>query len=444
MFLQQHSMARIVSLANATKLARTLPFRTIVSTSSASVQEQGFTRMAGFFHNNAHIAKTESLAARYNLSKVFAQRQQPQHGNFTFFSARSSSLSSSAAAVPGVQSFQRQTVRGFSHQRNSLLTRNAFTKPSFPQTIQRQQRRAYSSSKRRPFRFVFKMMLISSALVALPLIVVFGAPVLSLVFIPLAVGGIVGGALLLAGGVLFFVVPIVAVGGAVTFWFFAMPVAVTAGDLNKVLKRAKKQASSDSPLGPTPALTALGPDWEIQKSKSGEWFRWEFPRSDNELDRIDIRMAVFDPNDNSDRKHNGLKWLNIKDSDDNDNDNDNDKHNKSGKKDHVNLQLRNNSEKFSVENLVVRREDDYVVIQIEDDGAKLLSQKWGKKYLELAKLVDRAATELESTQGLKLGSQVVLVRKEDHSSFWNKFSLCGDIAPRIPFDRTWVHDVTDE
>ncbi|KAF9996148.1 hypothetical protein BGZ79_010140 [Entomortierella chlamydospora] len=435
---------------NATKLARTLPFRTIVSTSSVSGQEQGFTRMAGFFHNNAHIAKkTESLAARYNLSKVFSQNPQPQHRSFTFFSANSSlsSSSSSAAAAakaPWAQSFQRQTVRGFSHQRNSLLTRNALTKPSFPQTIQRQQQRAYSGGRRRPFRFVFKMMLISTALVAIPMIFVFGAPVLSLAFVPLAVGGIVGGTFLLAGGFLFFVVPIVAVGGAITLWFFAMPAAVTAKDLKKVLKRARKQASSGSSLDPTPALTALGPGWEIQRSKPDEWFRWEFPRNEKELDKVSVRMAVFDPNDNSDRKHNSLRWMNFKDIYDDDDDDDDDKYRKGGMKDRVNLRIRNNSKKFSVENMLVRREDDHMVIQIEDDGAKLLNQKWAKKYLELAKLADRAATEIESIQGVKLGSQIVLVRKEGQSSFWNKFSLCGDIALRIPFDRTWVHDVTDE
>ncbi|KAF9163943.1 hypothetical protein BGX20_001149 [Mortierella sp. AD010] len=234
-----------------------------------------------------------------------------------------------------------------------------------------------------------------------------------------------------------------------------MPAAVTTRDLKKVLKRARKQALSDSSLDPTPALTALGPGWEIQRSKPDEWFRWEFPRNEKELDKVSVRMAVFDPNDNSDRKHNSLRWMNFKDiyddnddDDDDNDDNDNDKYRKGGikdrVKDRVNLRIRNNSKKFSVENLLVRREDDHVVIQIEDDGAKLLNQKWAKKYLELAKLADRAATEIESTQGVKLGSQIVLVRKEGQSSFWNKFSLCGDIALRIPFDRTWVHDVTDE
>ncbi|KAF9206221.1 hypothetical protein BGZ49_002821 [Haplosporangium sp. Z 27] len=427
-------MTRIVSLANATKLVRTLPYRTIVSSSKNLSQGQSFSRMTGFFNNNhSHIAKTanESLATRYNLSKAFTQYQHFR--NFT---------------SGGVQSFQRQSPRGFSHQRAALLTRNTLTKsPRSSQATQPYQLRAYSQQsgkRRRPLRFVFKTMLISTALialVALPAVFVYGAPVAFVIFITLAVEGIVGGVLfLLAGGFLFFVIPITLIGGAITFWLFAMPAAVTTRDLNKIIKRAKKEASTSSL---TPALAALGPDWEIQKSKPDEWFQWEYPRNKKELDKISIRMAVFDPNDNSDRKNYTAKWIESI-TDDKDDDTKDAKHS-SSKKRNVNFQFRNQSANFSINDFVMTRENDHVLIKIEDDGAKLLSQKWGQRYLDLAKIVGRAATELESAQpGLKLGNQIVLVRKESSHSFWNKFSLCGDINLRIPFDRTWIHDVTDD
>ncbi|KAF9109126.1 hypothetical protein BGX27_007964 [Mortierella sp. AM989] len=441
MLPQHHTMARLVSLANVSKMVRTLPYRAVMPTSKASAQEhQGFTRTTGFFQSNVNIAKTEPLAARYSLSNAFAPRRQR---DFAFFSAKYSTASAS-------QAFQRQTLREFSNQRIGLLPRNPVTKFSYTQTIQRQQQRAYSrysGSNRRPFRFIFKTMIISSMLVALPAIIIFGAPVASFVFIPLAIGGVIGGIFLLTGGILFFIFPIVALGSVLTFWFYAMPVAATARELNKILKRAKKQAASSTPLGLTPALEAIGPDWEIQKSKSDEWFRWEFPRSVRDLDRISIRMAVFDPNDDSDRKRTTSKWLDNVDYEDNEYEKDTiiSSDRKKSRHDAANSRLRNNFDQFAIDNLVVKRENDHILIQIEDDGAKLLSQKWGKKYLELAKLVDRAATEMETIEPeLDLGNQIVLVRKNSHDSFWNKFSLCGNIAPRIPFDRTWVHDVIDE
>ncbi|KAF8981983.1 hypothetical protein BGZ46_001990 [Entomortierella lignicola] len=428
MLPQHHAITRIVSLANATKLVRTLPYRTIVSSSKNLSQGQSFSRMTEFFNNNnhSHIAKTanESLATRYNLSKAFTQYQHFR--NFT---------------SGGVQSFQRQAPRGFSHQRAALLTRNALTKsPRSSQATQPYQLRAYSQQsgkRRRPLRFVLKTMLISTALIALvvlPAVFVYGAPVVFVLFIALAVESIVGGALFLsAAGFLFFVIPITLIGGVITFWFFAMPAAVTTGDLNKIIKRAKKEVSTSL----TPALAALGPDWEIQKSKPDEWFQWKYPRNKKELDKISIRMAVFDPNDNSDRKNYTAKWI--------ESITDKDAKHSSSKKRNASFQFRNQSANFSINDFVMTRENDHVLIKIEDDGAKLLSQKWGQRYLDLAKIVGRAATELESTQpGLKLGNQIVLVRKESSHSFWNKFSLCGDINLRIPFDRTWIHDVTDD
>ncbi|KAF9437099.1 hypothetical protein BGZ76_002015 [Entomortierella beljakovae] len=424
----QTSATRLLSLTNASKLAKTSPFRTIVTNSSV---KEVFTRSSGLFNAN-NSTKLESLAARHNLLEAFSKHQK----GLKFFSTQPLlQPHGSVKVASGSFAFQRQAVRGFSHQR-SILTRSSSKEFTFAKAIRQQSQRSYSrypSPRRRPIRFILKLMVVSSALVALPAIIIFGAPVASIFVIPLAVGGIVGGAFLLAGGILFLVIPIVTVGGALVFWFCAMPAAVTAGDLNKIIKRSKNKESSS----PKSALEALGSEWEIQSSRSDEWFRWTFPTKDNELDKISIRMAVFDPNDKSERKRSTLRWMNSF--------GESEKYDKNGiKSEKGKIQFNNNSERLSVNNMIVKREDDHILIDIEDDGAKLLSQKWSKKYLELARLVDLAATELESRSGSKLGNQVVLARKDNHDSFWNKFSLWGDISPRIPFDRTWIHDVLDE
>ncbi|KAF9322927.1 hypothetical protein BGZ91_003949, partial [Linnemannia elongata] len=116
-----------------------------------------------------------------------------------------------------------------------------------------------------------------------------------------------------------------------------------------------------------------------------------------------------------------------------DNSNTSSKHQKkssSSSKSH--FEIRNNSNTIAVNNLSVIRQNDHFLIEIEDDGAKLLSQKWGKNEMEAA------------TPGLKLGNQVVLVQRRRNDSFWDKISIHGDLALRIPIDRQWVHDVTDE
>lgn len=87
---------------------------------------------------------------------------------------------------------------------------------------------------------------------------------------------------------------------------------------------------------------------------------------------------------------------------------------------------------------------------MEDDGAKMMDQPWAKKYLALGQIVDRAASEMEAARpGMKLGEQVVLVHKNDKrrggdDSFWRRWSPYGDLSVRIPFDRTWVKDLSDE
>jgi len=203
----------------------------------------------------------------------------------------------------------------------------------------------------------------------------------------------------------------------------------------------------------------LGSGWEIQPARSDEWFRWTFPETAGAQDKISIRMGVFDPNDHSERKENTFKWLDrIGDNGDDEYYEDKDgngtatKHRStssstsSSPSRSSHFEIRNNSNTYaSVENMSVIRQNDHFLIEIEDNGAKLLSQKWGKKYLELAQVVDRAASEMEAADGeLTLGNQVVLAQRRKGDSFWDKISIHGDLALRIPVDRQWVHDVSDE
>ncbi|KAF9948453.1 hypothetical protein BGZ70_002212 [Mortierella alpina] len=273
-----------------------------------------------------------------------------------------------------------------------------------------QQWRPYSShpiipKRRRPFRFLFKVMAVSAALVALPAVLIFGAPVANFIFVPIVVGGLVGGVFLLTGGFLVLILPLVTIGGAITLGAIFMPAMSVVRDLNKIVKRDR----SGKMDGHRSALAALGPEWEIQPAiASEEWFRWTFPASEHALDRISVRMAVFDPQDKSERKQNAFRFLDKVSEGDQDEDGDNAgvMIKKSGR-----FEVRNNSNTFSVQNMAI---------------------------------VDRAASELEAAQpGLKLGDQVVLVKKDRHS-FWNKFSLYGNLHVRVPFSRTWVHDVVDE
>ncbi|KAG0307615.1 hypothetical protein BGZ98_010278 [Dissophora globulifera] len=435
-------MAFLISLKNATRTFCSSPQRVLVSASAHS---------PAFARSNACLARTttNTLTARYNLDKAFSQHQ---HSGFTFNSLTSlPSSPAAAAAKTGVSIFQRQSIRAFS-QRANLFTGHTTIRSllSRSRVLQQQQIRYYAQypvAKRRPIRFFFKVMTIGAALVALPAMFVFGPGAIGIVLVPIAIGSIFGGMLLLTGGMIFLVFPVIAIGGALTFWLYAMPAAATAKDLKKILKRAQQSVN-----GGSSALSALGLDWEIERARPDEWFRWEFPLKPNEQDRISIRMAVFDPNDHSARKQQTMRWLdNVKKFGDDDSKSqevekkNGDVDRRTKRTSSGNFQIMNNSKNMSIENLSIERDNDHVLIRIEDDGAKLLNQAWGKNYLELAKIVDRAASELEAADsGLDLGEQVVLVHKDKGESFWNKFSLVGDIALRVPFSRTWVHDVTDE
>ncbi|KAF9136060.1 hypothetical protein BGW39_008023 [Mortierella sp. 14UC] len=410
--LHQHTLPRLASLANAARILR---------------PNSATARLAG-----TAAPLQQSLSARYSLTTPFFTKQQPRF---------LSTSSHPAATTLGLKS---HAARGFAKHSSLFATGqpSALRSTTLQQQAQRQIR-AFSKGhpeyrlvrKRRPFRFLWRAMIISTAVVALPAILLFGAPIASIIVVPIAVGGIVGGALLVTGSLLFLVLPIVAVGGAAVFWFISMPASMAVRELNQIIKRSRKGAS---------ALAALGSDWEVQPAGPDEWFKWEFPSTAGALDRVSIRVGVFDPNDYSDRKENTFKWL---DRFGEDTDNEEEarvvKHRRTSTKSH--FEIHNNSDTFAVDSMSVVRQNDHFLIEIEDDGAKLLNQKWGKKFLDLAQIVDQAASEMErANAGLKLGNQVVLVQRRRGESFWDKISIHGDLALRIPVDRQWVHDVTEE
>ncbi|KAG0217271.1 hypothetical protein BGX33_011031 [Mortierella sp. NVP41] len=310
----------------------------------------------------------------------------------------------------------------------------------------------------RPRRFLFRMMVLSTVLVAVPMVMIFDAPCNTLVYVPLTVGG-AGLALMLTGRLLYIALPIFAIGGAAMFWATTMPAANTIKDLQKILKRDEKSGGRYSPT----ALGALGSDWEVQSARPDEWFRWTFPSTTttttatsadktiaaSSFDKLSVRMAVLDPYDQSEHKAKTMKFLDRLQNND---------EMSSKLKRHFKEHAAEKDEKCHrecgviLESLKVQRDGDHVLVQMEEDGAKMMDQIWAKKYLALGQIVDRAASEMEAARpGMKLGEQVVLVHKKNnrdgrHSddSFWRRWSPYGDLALRIPFDRTWVKDLSDE
>lgn len=244
----------------------------------------------------------------------------------------------------------------------------------------------------------------------------------------------------MTGGILILALPMAAVGGAVALYIFSMPAAVAVRDMNNILKRESREHYKT-------ALAALGPDWEVQSSSPDEWFHWTFPTTAGQLDKISVRMAVFDPNDHTGRKERMFRFLDRIDSESFEEEHvvidgeERKKTKKITKSGH--FQMSNNSESFKIERLDVQREQDHILITMEDRGERLMEQKWAKKYLQLARIVDRAAAEMEMQHpGLNLGQQVVLVHRNE-KSFWNRFSFYGDVAVRMPVDRQWVKDLSE-
>jgi hypothetical protein len=268
---------------------------------------------------------------------------------------------------------------------------------------------------------LWRMMVLSTVFVAIPAVVFFDAPCKTVALVPLSVLG-AGIAIRIAGRLAYVALPLLVVGGATVFWLMVIPSASTAYDLKKLVKRQENAGPYASAIG------VLGPNWEIQKAQPNEWFRWSFPErgSKNQLDKVDIRMTVFDPNDHGEFKEQSLQWM--------------DRH-KFDRLDEIKRKSKDCDYKIP-DSLNITRQGDQFLIQMEDDGEKLMNQMMARKYLDLARLVDKAAKEMEAANpGMNLGEQVVLVHKNNKDSFWNRWSPYGELNLRIPFNRTWVNDL---
>ncbi|KAG0034247.1 hypothetical protein BGZ81_005594 [Podila clonocystis] len=442
-------IARLVSLPSATRMLRTLPKRAFSGTARATT--------SGFFANNnfaaspahrftANKAVQEPVSSRFFSSSTAPNRFTSPRTSTPFTSSSVFSRTATKTASPHVQgqairTYYKGAEEGADKATSEHLRRGWFRcgwhrhQHRLDHEAHHRQMREYWSRcgtrhhyhhmrhQRRPF--IRRMVILSTLFVAVPAVVAFDAPYSTLIMVPLAVGG----GLLLTRSLLFFVLPVAIVGGATAFCVVTMPAVMTVKDLKKILKRSE-QGDFVS------ALNALGPNWTVQAAKSDEWFRWTFPETVSKnsdkpvaLDKVDIRLGVFDPKDQSEIKQRVFKLLDgVKDSDDF----------KRCRKDSKCSKFEN------IENLQVRRDENHIVITMEDNGEKIMEQEWAKKYLELGQIVDRAASELEARQpGKKLGEQVVLVRK-NKDSFWSRISPYGDLSLRIPFNRTWVHDLSDE
>ncbi|KAF8938547.1 hypothetical protein EDD21DRAFT_372890 [Dissophora ornata] len=439
--------SRLFSVGNATKLLRALPQRTFTSSSTSAAN---CSKFSGIFTQNTSGA----MAARHNLERFANQSQQPQTSRL--FSSASFQPFAKAAPTASSPFLQGQAVRGFrdfsrrtwhaeqesAHQaandwwRGARGDKHDFHKHIHDHWQKHGGMRGYhchhrhGMRRRRPIRFLFRMAFLSTILVAVPAVVALDAPKSTLAYVPLTVFG-TGAALLLTGRLLYVFLPVAAVGGAAYFWACTMPAATTVKDLKKILKRDENAGRY------TTALSILGSEWEVQKARPDEWFRWTFPeRGDKkQLDKIDIRMTVFDPKDQSNRKERALRKLDLFQAMD--------------KRDIAERSLKCHKGKtaeFNLpESLTIKRDGDRVEIKMEEDGEKVMEQKVAKQYLAIGRVVDKAAKEIEAASGLKLGEQVVLVHKsKNRDAFWSGWAPYGDLELRIPFDRTWVNDLGDE
>ncbi|KAG0064207.1 hypothetical protein BGZ90_002312 [Linnemannia elongata] len=456
MLSASNPMARLVSVANATRLLRTLPKRSFASTSpsATSAKFNSFFNSSSSF--NRFAANTPSSASTTPLSRFAAQSsqkfQQPR-----FFSSSPLGPSAAISKVPKSPSplKQGQSVRNYSHhswhgephegRRAAWFGRfgrhhrggdaaaaaaagkaaaglhgakieaevHRHIRDSWNYGCRRGYHHHHFHQRRyRPRRFLFRMMVLSTVLVAVPMVMIFDAPCNTLVYVPLTVGG-AGLALMLTGRLLYIALPIFAIGGAAMFWATTMPAANTVKDLKKILERDEKSNGN----GDKPDAASL--------------------------DKLSVRMAILDPHDQSERKAKTMKFL--------DKFQDKEVSSKMRRhfKDHADSDSHHRECSRMLESLKVQRDGDHILVQMEDDGAKMMDQPWAKKYLALGQIVDRAASEMEAARpGMKLGDQVVLVHKIDkrrggEDSFWRRWSPYGDLSVRIPFDRTWVKDLSD-
>ncbi|KAG0293689.1 hypothetical protein BGZ98_002083 [Dissophora globulifera] len=429
----------MLSVGNATRLLRALPKRTFASISGTAANQAALRTRSPFTQQKSafsmrHLSSTSSnpltkaspatATTVATSSSPFLQGQAIRHFSRRAWrddheafrqAARDYWASASRNGSAGGGFTAGENLHHHHHELHKHWGRRCGGFRGF-----HHHHHGHHMRRRRPIRFLFRMATLSALVVAVPAIVFLDAPFNTLGYVPLTVFG-TGAVLMLAGRLLYVFLPVAVIGGATMFWIAAMPAADQMKDLRKIMKRDKEGGRHS-----TTALSTLGSEWEIQKARPDEWFQWTFPeRGDaKQLDKINIRMAVFDPNDSSSKKERSLRKF----------DKFEEKCKKSGKMHHD-----------FPEGLDIRRDGDQIVIKMEENGEKLMEQKMAKKYLALGRIVNKAATEMEAAQpGLKLGEQVVLVHKNKHSdAFWAQWSPFGGLSLRIPFNRTWVDDLSD-
>ncbi|KAF9405207.1 hypothetical protein BGZ94_003695 [Podila epigama] len=442
------SMTRLASLPNAAKMIRSLPSQACQGPNKTEFFSRSYNFATAASHHQRFAQHSPTPARFFSSSSSTTSSFSTTSNRFTSPPSTASSLLSKTIPPKTTPNMQfGQTIRAFhkgasrtgADKHGFEYSRRGFFWAARHRAHHEHAREFWSRYGRHhrlhylrhdhPRSFVRRMMFISTLFVAVPAVFVFDCPYSTLIFVPLAVGG----GLLLTRGLLFYVLPLAIVGGATAFWFFATPVARPLKDLHRVLKQNEKGEYAS-------ALNNLGPDWSIQPAKEGEWFHWEFPQPANgkkgnntgsTLDKVNIRVALFDTKDQSERKQRTLTFL--------------DRINKFDDSERHIKKWSSRNAPCPIENVMVRRDGNHVVITMEDDGEKIMEQSWAQMYLTLGRMVDRAATELEARHpGKKLGEQVVLVYKNKDDSCSNRWSPYGNVAIRIPFNRTWIHDMADE
>ncbi|KAF9939917.1 hypothetical protein BGZ65_009007, partial [Modicella reniformis] len=326
-------MARFLILAHATRTLRITP-----EGMSFPWAASGLLRSSGCLSFTLAAHSQEIFAARCNIAKTFAQQQQSYS---SLFSTSACHLYPSSSSLTSAEFWHLPSRSSF--HRAAFLTRSSFIKefPPHSRAAFQQQCRAYSRypvKKRGSLRFLFKTTAIATAFVAIPTFLIFGLPGASFIFVPIVVGGMVGGTILFTGGLFLIVFPIVVLGGALTLWLYAVPAIVVDRELNKILKRAQNQDFNEKSTG-----------------------------------RVNIQMAMFDSTDHSTT----YQWSDSTGNDVTDHGNNTevvvDNENggivkRSERSSTGRFEISNSSNSFSTGNLKVVRENGHVRIEIEDDG----------------------------------------------------------------------------
>ncbi|KAF9423463.1 hypothetical protein BGZ94_008276 [Podila epigama] len=337
------------------------------------------------------------------------------------------------------QSLQRpaQVIRGFSSHawRRQFVASRLGLQSHMRSNIQHPPN-FRSVPSRRPFPSLFKWLAISSAIITIPAMFLFGPGALIVVLFPLGIVTMLGTGLVFAGTIFFIGLPLALIAGGISLSVIGLPAATVYKDLDNIITRSHQ----DDYLT---AISVLGTEWTVEPARPDEFFHCgssmasRIFKDGKTPDKMHIRMTVFDPTEKSIRKTRTFDQLSFgKDKDDNMGAERDVATAKSERQHHREVEMRNNSS-FGLDNLEIRRKGDKVEITLEDDFEKMMKRPMLQKYVALGKVVDRAASEVEQMQGMQLGNQVVLVRKKP-DSIWTRMSFYGDLVPQIPFDRNWI------